>query len=103
MDDAFDLVYWDGMGKVMDEFPKTFQDWVTHHISSLVTPPRTMTATVVEPKMRTPHTSPAAVIPFAQNYTEKTSPTAHGSYLTTHHKISPTFSPTISSAATNFS
>jgi hypothetical protein len=34
MMDDFDLVYWDGMGKVMDEFPKTFQDWVTRHISN---------------------------------------------------------------------
>eukprot|EP00956_Cyclotella_meneghiniana_P045775 scaffold384055_cov331-Cyclotella_meneghiniana.AAC.1 len=25
--DAFDLVYWDCMGKVMSDFPKTFQDW----------------------------------------------------------------------------
>jgi hypothetical protein len=33
MADDFDLVYWDGMGKVMDKFPKTFQDWVTRHIS----------------------------------------------------------------------
>ena len=31
--DAFDLVYWDCMGKVMSDFPKTFQDWVTRHIS----------------------------------------------------------------------
>eukprot|EP00956_Cyclotella_meneghiniana_P036730 scaffold129731_cov22-Cyclotella_meneghiniana.AAC.1 len=31
--DAFDLVYWDCMGKVMCDFPKTFQDWVTRHIS----------------------------------------------------------------------
>jgi hypothetical protein len=30
---AFDDIYWDGMGKVMNEFPKTFQDWVTRHVS----------------------------------------------------------------------
>jgi hypothetical protein len=33
LDGHFELIYWDGMGKVMNEFPKTFQDWVTRHIS----------------------------------------------------------------------
>jgi hypothetical protein len=30
---AFDIIYWDCMGKVMDNFPQTFQGWVTRHIS----------------------------------------------------------------------
>ena len=30
---AFDLINWDIMPKVMKEFPKTFQDWITRHIS----------------------------------------------------------------------
>jgi hypothetical protein len=30
---AFDNIYWDCMGKVMTEFPETFQGWVTRHIS----------------------------------------------------------------------
>jgi hypothetical protein len=30
---AFYNIYWDCMGKVMTEFPKTFQGWVTRHIS----------------------------------------------------------------------
>eukprot|EP00956_Cyclotella_meneghiniana_P030764 scaffold78445_cov84-Cyclotella_meneghiniana.AAC.1 len=31
--DSFDLIYWEIIPKVMKEFPKTFQDWVTRHIS----------------------------------------------------------------------
>ena len=30
---AFDKIYWDDMDKVMNRFPKTFQDWTTQHIS----------------------------------------------------------------------
>lgn len=30
---TFDLIHWDVMPKVMKEFPKTFQDWITRHIS----------------------------------------------------------------------
>ena len=30
---AFDEIHWDDMDKVMNRFPKTFQDWVTRHIS----------------------------------------------------------------------
>ena len=30
---AFDNIYWDCIGKVMSEFPETFQGWVTRHIS----------------------------------------------------------------------
>jgi predicted RNA-binding Zn-ribbon protein involved in translation (DUF1610 family) len=30
---AFDGINWDDMGKVMNRFPKTFQDWTTRHIS----------------------------------------------------------------------
>jgi hypothetical protein len=29
---AFDEIHWDDMGKVMNRFPKTFQDWTTRHI-----------------------------------------------------------------------
>ena len=30
---AFDDIYWDDMDKIMNKFPKTFQDWTTRHIS----------------------------------------------------------------------
>jgi hypothetical protein len=30
---SFDFIYWDCMNKVMSSFVKTFQDWVTRHIS----------------------------------------------------------------------
>ena len=30
---SFDDIYWDDMDKVMNKFPKTFQDWTTRHIS----------------------------------------------------------------------
>jgi hypothetical protein len=33
---AFDNIYWDCMGKVMTEFPKTFKGWVTRHISDFM-------------------------------------------------------------------
>lgn len=99
---SFDFIYWDCMNKVMSSFVKTFQDWVTRHISdfngcNVISPASTPWSKTSVPaatkRMKTPSTSSAARTQYEPSYTMKGSTNcSHGWCPTTPHLTWPRLS-----------
>ncbi|KAL7477193.1 LOW QUALITY PROTEIN: hypothetical protein ACHAW6_003004 [Cyclotella cf. meneghiniana] len=89
---AFDNIYWDCMGKVMNEFPETFEagSRATSPISTVATAIRldgtNQDAPAATYQMKTPNTLPAALTPPVPHSTMMESDTHQlGSTPTIHH------------------
>jgi hypothetical protein len=77
---AFDEIHWEDMHKVMNRFPKTFQDWTTRHISDftdataiyhVTKKDSKISAQAADKPMRTLNTSQDALTPPVLNYSKK--------------------------------